>query len=476
MSSPDSTVPAPGDPLVRYPLIEGKHSDASHTESLLRYLHSRPGVVWWSLVGLCLALCLLLLVATTVTFVVGVGTWGNNIPVGWALGITHFVWWIGIGHAGTLISAILLLFGQRWRSSINRFAETMTIFAVLCAGLYPILHLGRPWKFYWLVPYPSITNAWPQFRSPLAWDIAAVFTYLTVSVLFWYTGLMPDLATARDTAKRPIVRKIFGVLAMGWRGSAKHWHHWRKAYLLLAGISTPLVLSVHSIVSFDFAVSQLPGWHSTIFPPYFVAGAVFSGFALVLTLLLPVRKALHLEHVVTKAHLDLMARVMLAMGLMVGFGYLQEMFFAWYSGDEFELHVAWYRAFGGFAPVFWLLIFCNVVAPQVFWSPKARTNTLILWVTSILINVGMWLERFMIIVSPLEQDFLPSSWHTYSPTWVDISLFLGTMGFFGLGFLLATKALPIIPISEVKSLQRELEEAELFHEKSIGKTPTGVAP
>jgi Ni/Fe-hydrogenase subunit HybB-like protein len=465
MSAPDTTTPAPGDPLVKYPLIDGEYSDAAYTQSLLRYLHSRPGLAWWGLLGACLAGTGLLVVAITITFTIGVGTWGNNIPVGWALGITNFVWWIGIGHAGTLISAILLLFGSKWRSSINRFAETMTVFAVLCAAMFPILHLGRPWKFYYLVPYPSITRVWPQFRSPLAWDIAAVSTYLTVSVLFWYVGMMPDLATARDTAKGPLTRKIFAVLCLGWRGSARHWHHWRRAYLLLAGLATPLVLSVHSIVSFDFAVAQLPGWHNTIFPPYFVAGAVFSGFGLVLTLLIPARRILKFEHVVTTAHLDLMARVTLVTGLMVGYGYLEEEFFSWYSGDIFELHTSAFRLTGAFAPVYWTVIFCNVVVPQVLWSSWGRTNTVLLWVVSILINVGMWLERFLIIISPLEQDFLPSSWHGYHPTWVDWSLLAGTISFFGLGFLVAMKLLPIIPVSEVKSLQREIDEAREFRER-----------
>jgi molybdopterin-containing oxidoreductase family membrane subunit len=403
-----------------------------------------------------------LLLAMSYTFVRGIGVWGNQIPVAWAFGITNFVWWIGIGHAGTLISAILLLFGQKWRSSINRFAETMTLFAVACAGLFPILHLGRPWKFYWLVPYPSITGAWPQFRSPLTWDVVAVGTYLTVSVLFWYTGLLPDLATARDTAKGRWAKRFFAVFSMGWRGSAAHWRHWRMAYLLLAGLATPLVLSVHSIVSFDFAVSLLPGWHSTIFPPYFVAGAVFSGFALVLTLMLPARSVLGLHHVITRAHLDLMAKVTLAMGLMVGYGYLQEMFFAWYSGDDFERHLASYRAFGGFSRIFWTLIFCNVVVPQIFWFSRARTNVVVLWIAAVLINIGMWLERFMIIAGSLEQDFLPSAWHPFTPTWVDFSLLAGSLGFFGLGFLLTVRATPIIPISEVKSLERELQQARVF--------------
>jgi molybdopterin-containing oxidoreductase family membrane subunit len=434
-------VPARGDPLVEHPLIEGRHSDADYTAALLAYVHARPGRTWWWMLAAGLAGTGLLLVGIVVTVAVGVGTWGNNIPVAWAYGITNFVWWIGIGHAGTLISAILLLFQERWRSSINRFAEAMTLFAVTCAGLFPLLHLG-------------------QFRSPLTWDIAAVGTYLTVSFLFWYLGLLPDLASARDTARSTWARKAFGLACLGWRGSARHWRQWRVGYLLLAGLATPLVVSVHTIVSFDFAVSLVPGWHTTLFPPYFVAGAVFSGFALVLSLLIPARKPLGIQHVVTTAHLDNMARVLLATGLMVAYGYVQEHFFAWYSGNEYELHVYQTRRTGHFAPLFWLQLLCNVLVPQVLWSARARTHPVVLWIVSVLVQVGMWTERLVIVVTPLSEDFLPSAWGYFRPTWVDWSLLLGTLGLFATAFLLFLKLVPPVPISELKELQRELEESE----------------
>ncbi|XXF78121.1 polysulfide reductase NrfD [Myxococcaceae bacterium GXIMD 01537] len=462
MSVPDPQVPAPGDPLVEAPLLDGRPTDRQLTDSLLAFVHARPGRGWWGLLGVGLAGTLLLVVAMTVTVAVGVGTWGNNIPIAWAYGITNFVWWIGIGHAGTLISAILLLFQERWRSSINRFAEAMTLFAVSCAGLFPLLHLGRPWKFYYLVPYPSSLRAWPQFRSPLTWDIAAVSTYLTVSFLFWYLGLLPDLASARDTARKLWVRRAYGLASLGWRGSARHWRQWRVGYLLLAGLATPLVLSVHTIVSFDFAVGILPGWHSTIFPPYFVAGAVFSGFALVLTLLIPARRPLGIEHVVTPAHLDNMAKVLLATGLMVTYGYLQEHFFAWYSGNPFEAHYFEMLRGGGYAPLFWAQVACNVVAPQVLWSARLRSRPAVLWAVAVLVNVGMWLERFNIITGALAQDFLPSAWGSFRPTWVDWSLLAGTLGFFTTAFLLFLKLVPPVPISEVKELRREVEESERF--------------
>ncbi|ABF89892.1 oxidoredutase membrane subunit, NrfD family [Myxococcus xanthus DK 1622] len=467
MSEPLPLAPVTADPLVVHPLLEERRPDAQLSEALLRPVLTAPGKGWWALVGVCAALTGLLVVAITITFATGVGTWGNNIPVAWAFGIINFVWWIGIGHAGTLISAILLLFGMKWRSSVNRIAEAMTLFALICAALFPLLHLGRPWKFYYLVPYPSSLRMWPQFRSPLTWDIVAVTTYLTVSVLFWYLGMVPDLATARDTAKQLWRRRVWGVLSLGWRGSARHWRHWRIGYLMLAGLATPLVVSVHTIVSFDFAVAQLPGWHSTIFPPYFVAGAIFSGLAMVLSLLIPARRALHLYTVVTQAHLDALARLLLVSGLFVAYGYVQEHFFGWYSGDPYEMHAMGMLRTGPYAPAFWTVFTCNVLVPQLFWSARMRTRPLVLWFAALLVNVGMWLERFVIIVSSLSEDFLPSSWRHYAPTWVDLSLLSGTVGLFGLGFLLFLRFLPPVPISEVKELQHQVEASEAFaHEVS----------
>ncbi|WP_223640408.1 NrfD/PsrC family molybdoenzyme membrane anchor subunit [Corallococcus sp. EGB] len=473
MSTADPQVPAPGDPLTEHPILEGRHSDRAYSESLLAFVHRPPSRTWWALLALGLAGTVLLTVAICMTLFVGVGTWGNNIPVAWAFGITNFVWWIGIGHAGTLISAILLLFQEKWRGSINRFAEAMTLFAVTCAGLFPLLHLGRPWKFYWLVPYPSSLRAWPQFRSPLTWDIAAVSTYLTVSLLFWYVGLIPDLATARDTARTPRARFWYGLASLGWRGSAKHWRQWRTGYLLLAGLATPLVVSVHTIVSFDFAVSQLPGWHTTIFPPYFVAGAVFSGFALVITLLLPARKAMGLEHVVTPLHLDNMAKVLMATGWIVAYGYLQEHFFAWFSGNPFEIHASEAEFLGPYAPLFWMQVFCNVVVPQVFWFPRMRTNVVVLWVAALLVNVGMWTERFLIVAASLSMDFLPSSWAPFRPTWVDWSLLGGSIAFFCTAFLLFLKYVPAVSVSEMKELQREVD-ASLEFRREQGTRPGGA--
>jgi Ni/Fe-hydrogenase subunit HybB-like protein len=393
------------------------------------------------------------------TLAVGVGAWGNNIPVGWAFGIINFVWWIGIGHAGTLISAILLLFQQRWRTSINRFAEAMTLFAVMCAGLYPVLHLGRPWFAYWLVPYPSTLAVYPQFKSPLVWDVFAISTYFTVSFLFWYLGLLPDLAALRDSSLSRAKRIIYGFFSLGWRGSGRHWADYKVAYLLLAGIATPLVISVHTIVSFDFAESILPGWHATIFPPYFVAGAVFSGFAMVMTLLVPARSALGLKHVITLRHLENMNKVILATGLMVSYGYLCEHFIAWYSGNQYEKYVFHNRAAGPYAPVYWLMLFCNVLVPQLFWVERFRRSLVVMWIASVLVNVGMWSERFIIIVTSLHRDFLPSKWEMYTPTWVDWGLYVGSLGLFSTLFLLFLRFVPAVAVSEVKELRAELEGA-----------------
>jgi molybdopterin-containing oxidoreductase family membrane subunit len=389
----------------------------------------------------------------------GVGVWGINIPVGWGFAIINFVWWIGIGHAGTLISAILLLMRQQWRTSINRFAEAMTIFAVMCAGMFPLLHLGRPWVFYWLLPIgPNILGLWPQFRSPLVWDVFAVSTYFTVSLLFWYMGLIPDFAAIRDRATNGIVRFITGILAMGWRGSARHWQRYEAAYLILAGLSTPLVVSVHSIVSFDFAVSIVPGWHTTIFPPYFVAGAIYAGFAMVLTLMIPVRAWYGLKDFITEVHLDWMAKFMLATGLFVFYGYMTEAFFAWYSGNKYEQFMVLNRMTGPYWPLYWSLIFCNGVIPQFLWSPKVRHSPAAIFVVAMFVNVGMWLERFIIVVTSLHRDYMPSAWGMYAPTIWDWGTFLGTIGFFIFMMFLFIRFLPMISIFEMRELVHRTKE------------------
>jgi len=458
MASTATSASTTNDPLEPIPLIEGVQTDASLNSSLLNYVWRSPGKGWWALFGLALAGLGLLGVAITVTLVKGIGMWGNNIPVGWAFGIINFVWWIGIGHAGTLISAILLLLQQKWRTSINRFSEAMTLFAVICALLFPLIHTGRPWfAAYWLMPYPSVQGIWPQFKSPLVWDVFAVSTYFTISLLFWFLGLIPDLASLRDSAKKPLQRTIYGMFALGWRSSGRHWAEYKWAYLLLAGLSTPLVLSVHTIVSFDFAVSILPGWHTTVFPPYFVAGAVFSGFAMVVTWMVPARQFLGLKHVVTLKHLENMNKVILATGLMVAYGYAMEHFIAWYSGSKYEFAEFFeVRQRGPLAPIYWLMMFCNVVVPNIYWFKKARTNLLIMWVVALLVNVGMWCERFTIIATSLHRDFLPSKWELYAPTWVDWSIYIGTIGLFSTLFLLFLKFVPAVAITEVKELRHEL--------------------
>jgi len=448
------------DPLETAPVLVGRPDDRALTESLLRPVLEPTRKGYLALLGLLGLGVLLWLVCLYEVLFKGIGVWGNNIPVAWAYDITNFVWWIGIGHAGTLISAILLLFQQRWRTSINRFAEAMTLFAVAMAGMYPIIHLGRPWLFWWLIPYPSVNRIWPNFKSALPWDVFAITTYATTSLLFWYLGLIPDLATARDAAKDRVRRVVYGILSFGWRGSARHWQHWRIGYLLLAGLSTPLVLSVHTVVSFDFAIAQLPGWHTTIFPPYFVAGAIFSGFAMVLTLMIPARKVFGFEHVVTPRHLDNMAKVTLATGLMVSYGYAMEWFIAWYSGNPTELFAFVNRATGHYQMVYALQIFCNVVAPQALWIPRVRRNVLALFLIAVLVNFGMWAERFVIIAVSLTRDFIPSSWANYAPTWVDWGTLIGSICTFGLLFLLFLRFIPAIPMSEVKELRRELEHED----------------
>ncbi len=383
----------------------------------------------------------------------GPGLWGNNQPVGWAFDIINFVWWIGIGHAGTLISAILLLLHQNWRTSINRYAEAMTLFAVAQAGVYPLLHIGRHQYAYWMFPLPNSMGLWPQFRSPLMWDVFAISTYMTVSALFWFVGLVPDLATLRDRSTNPIVKRLFAILCFGWRGSALHWRRYTMLYLLLAGLSTPLVLSVHTIVSFDFAVGIVPGWHSTIFPPYFVAGAVFAGFAMTLILAIPLRAICNLKDLITMRHLENMAKVMLTTGLIVFYGYIMEVFFGWYSGNQYEKYMTFEnRMFGPYAWSYWALIFCNGIAPQILWWKKWRTNIPMLFTVSVIVSIGMWLERFVIIVTSLSFDFMPGMWALYFPRPVDWMIFIGTMGFFALLFLLFARFLPVISIAEMREL------------------------
>ena len=423
-------------------------------------LTRKPPLGWYLGFGAAFLLTLLLFAALTYLVVRGIGIWGNNIPVGWAFEITNFVWWIGIGHAGTLISAILLLLKQTWRTSINRFAEAMTLFAVACAAVFPVFHTGRPWLAYWLVPYPNTMNLWPQFRSPLIWDVFAVSTYATVSLLFWFVGLIPDLATLRDRSQSPVGRVIYGMLAMGWRGSAHHWHRYETAYLLLAGLATPLVVSVHTVVSFDFAVSIVPGWHTTIFPPYFVAGAIYSGFAMVLTLAIPIRAVYNLEDFITMRHLQNMAKVMLVTGLIVAYGYLTEAFIAWYSADRYEGFVPLNRMIGPYAFAYWALIFCNVVVPQALWLKRVRTSVPVLFIISLIVNVGMWLERFVIIVTSLHRDYLPSSWGLYSPTFWDWSTFVGTIGLFLSLLFLFLRFLPMISIFEMRTILPEARVGE----------------
>ena len=443
-----------------HPIIEPGHTLGSVTDKISSIVLGRGTSKGW-LFGFAIAFSLLMLLNFTVGYLLikGVGIWGINIPVGWGFAIVNFVWWIGIGHAGTLISAILLLLRQQWRTSINRFAEAMTLFAVACAGMFPLLHMGRPWLFYWLMPLPNPMWLWPQFRSPLVWDVFAVSTYATVSLLFWFVGLVPDLATLRDRAKNRPAQIIYGMLAMGWRGSAVHWSRYETASILLAGLATPLVVSVHTVVSFDFSVAQLAGWHTTIFPPYFVAGAIYSGFAMVMTLAIPIRKFYNLEDFITMRHLGNMAKVMLATGLIVAYGYMMETFMAFYSGNPFDRFVVVDRMTSPpYAYFYWMLIACNIVIPQCMWSRKVRNNVAILFVISLIVNVGMWLERFVIVVISLHRDFLPSSWGMYYPTRWDWATYVGTIGLFLTLLFLFIRFLPVISIYEMRSLVEETDQ------------------
>ena len=410
------------------------------------------GLRWWLLFGLAAAATLLLFASVTYSVAAGIGVWGNNIPVAWAFPIVNFVWWIGVGHAGTFISAFLLLLNQRWRSGVSRVAETMTLIALVNAAMFPLLHLGRPWFAYWLIPYPSTMGVWPNFKSALTWDVAAIATYVTISLLFWYLGLLPDLATARALAPKRRQRLFYGVLAIGWTGSSSAWQRRRTALALLAAIATPLVISVHSAVSLDFSAAQLTGWHGTLFPPYFVVGAVYSGLAMVIVLATLVRAAYRLQDVITAEHLERLAKLALAMGLLLGYCYLVELFTAWYSADPFELRLYFvHRMRGPIATLYWLMIALNVLTPQLFWFRRARRSAPVLLVAGVAILVGMWLERFVIIVGSLARDFLPSSWASYYPTWVDLSILAGSVGFFALLFLLFLRFLPLAALSELQA-------------------------
>jgi Ni/Fe-hydrogenase subunit HybB-like protein len=456
----DSSPQQESNVMVEPPLIAGNPTFQSVTSTISRIVEDKTRLNWYIAITFTGSLALMMFGMIGWLILKGVGVWGVNIPVGWGWAIVNFVFWVGIGHAGTLISAILYLLRQRWRTSINRFAEAMTLFAIICAGIWPAIHVGRTWVLYWVFPVPNQMQIWPNFRSPLLWDAFAVGTYFLCSVMFWYVGMVPDLATLRDRAKTKIRKIVFGILSIGWRGGHRQWKHFELAYLILAGVSTPLVLSVHSIVSTDFATSIIPGWHSTIFPPYFVAGAIFSGFAMVITLAIIARKVFGLENYITLNHFDKMAKIMMVTGLMVGYSYLIEFFIAWYSGNPYEAYAFLNRAFGPYAWAYWIMIFCNVLIPQVLWFNKLRRNIPVLFVLSILVNVGMWFERFVIVVISLSRDFLPSSWDYYKPTIFDVGTFVGSFGLFLTLFLLFLRFLPMIAMSEVKGV---LPQAQVHH-------------
>ncbi|MDC3283200.1 MAG: polysulfide reductase NrfD [Planctomycetota bacterium] len=443
-------------------LVQGTNDFHSITETVCGVIEApKPPKAWYIIFGTALALLGVLGAMIVYLVTTGVGVWGNNQPVAWGWPIVNFVFWVGIGHAGTLISAVLFLFRQDWRTGINRFSEAMTIFAVVCAGMFPAIHVGRVWFIWWVFPLPNQMAMWPNFRSPLLWDVFAVSTYFSVSLLFWYMGLVPDLATVRDRAISKTKRFWYGLFSLGWTGSNRQWHRYERAYLLLAALATPLVLSVHSVVSFDFATSQLAGWHTTIFPPYFVAGAIFSGFAMVLTLSIPARKIFGLEELITLRHIDNMTKVIMATGMMVGYAYAMEFFMAWYSGNEYEGFTFINRAFGPYAWAYWIMVSCNVLSPQIFWFKKIRRNLVVVFIMSLFVNVGMWFERFVITVTSLNRDFLPSSWHYFTPTWVDILTLVGSFGLFFTLFMLFCRFLPQVAISEVKNV---LPQAHPHHD------------
>ena len=457
----DNTIDTPGR---RTQLVTGNQTYGSLTHMVARISEEAQPLAWW--VTFLLAVPTLGMFGGLIVylFLTGVGVWGNMSPVFWAWPIVNFVFWVGIGHAGTLISAILFLFRQNWRTGINRAAEAMTIFAEVCAGTFPGIHVGRAWLAFWLTPYPSLNLwMWPQFRSPLLWDVFAVGTYASVSLVFWYMGMIPDLATFRDRSTNKFRRMVYGILSLGWSGSSRHWMRYEKAYSLLAALATPLVLSVHTVVSFDFAVSQLPGWHTTIFPPYFVAGAIFSGFGMVVTLLVPVRAIYKLKDVITLRHLDNMNKIILATGSLVGLAYATEFFMAWYSKNPYEVFAFWNRAFGPYWWAYWIMVSCNVISPQLFWFKFFRTNAVAMWIVSIFVNIGMWFERFVITVTSLSRDFLPASWGYFTPTWVDLGMLVGSFGLFFTLFSLFCRYLPIVAIAEVKGVMSQHAHAEHRH-------------
>ncbi len=440
------------DPRKRAPLVTGGLDFTTVTDKIVGIAGGWPNLWWWLAFIVSFGLMNLFFALIGYLVTTGVGIWGNNQPAAWGFPIVNFVFWVGIGHAGTLISAILFLFRQNWRTGINRFAEAMTIFAVMCAGIFPAIHVGRPWLAYWLFPIPNQMGMWPQFRSPLLWDVFAVSTYASVSLLFWYTGMVPDFATLRDRAKGIVGKVAYAIASLGWTGSSRHWHRFEKAYLLLAALCTPLVLSVHSVVSFDFAVAQLPGWHTTIFPPYFVAGAIYGGFAMVITLAIPCRTLFNMKDIITDRHIENMCKVMLATGLIVCYAYAMEFFIAWYSGAYYERFAFLNRIEGQYWWAFLIMVFCNCVGPQVLWFRAARRNVWMVMFAAMCVNVGMWFERYVIIITTLVRDFLPSSWDKFHPTWVDIWMFIGSFGLFFTMFLLFLKFLPVVALAEVKTV------------------------
>ena len=454
------------DPTRRAPLVLN-HDDFGSVTNTICGVNERPKPprAWYIAFAISSTFLMVLGILIGYLFWTGVGVWGNQNPAMWGFPIVNFVFWVGIGHAGTLISAILYLFRQKWRTAINRFAEAMTIFAVICAGMFPGIHVGRVWVSYWLFPIPNQMEMWPQFRSPLLWDVFAVGTYFTVSLLFWYVGMIPDLATLRDRATTKLKAISYGIFALGWRGSMRHWHRYERTYLLLAALATPLVLSVHSVVSFDFAVAQVPGWHTTIFPPYFVAGAIFSGFAMVMTLAIPARQWWGLKDFITLRHLETMNKIILVTGSMVGYAYIMEFFTAWYSGAMYESFAFVNRRFGQYAWAYWIMVTCNVIIPQLFWFKKARQSIPIMFGICLLVNVGMWFERFVIIVTSLSQDHLPANWDYFHPTWVDLTMLAGSFGLFMTLFLLFIRYLPVIAIAEVKAIMPAANPHAHDHDK-----------
>ncbi|MGD2034661.1 MAG: polysulfide reductase NrfD [Bacteroidales bacterium] len=450
---------------VREPLIQGDKDYKKVTKDITSPMRKKPGILWYAGITLSSAAMLLGFYAMYMTVWKGIGLWGVNRTISWGWSITNLVWWIGIGHAGTFISAILLLFRQKWRTSINRSAEAMTIFAVMCAGIFPLIHMGRLPLGYFIFPYPNTRHLWVNFNSPLLWDVFAISTYFLVSLLFWYMGLLPDIATMRDKVKNKILRPVYRFLSFGWTGSARHWSRHESMSLILAGLAAPLVLSVHSIVSFDFATSVIPGWHTTIFPPYFVAGAIFSGFAMVLTLMIVARKTMNLTDYISVGHIESMNKIIIATGSIVGIAYITELFMSWYSGVIYERFTFYNRALGPYAWAYWIMMTCNVISPQLLWIRKLRRNVLFTFILSIFINIGMWFERFVIVVTSLHRDFLPSSWSMYKPTIFEISIFIGTLGIFFTCFLLFIRFFPVIAIAEVKNILKSSNKNQLEKHK-----------